>query len=369
MPRKSSGDDQLAKRVTATAKRLVRKRIQNATSESEAVQITEDTVHEVFDEAWTAIARSGPASADAIDARMASLLRRQRRGQRGFQRRLRALWQEGLDRLEVLIGYYREIGEHFFRDGVARGVAHTALFRAQIELHARGARVGSEILTLVQAGFADGAHARWRTLYEISVVCRFLAMHGEDIATRYLQHQTVRGAKAARAFNQHASAIGWDPAPVEVLESLARQAQPLLDRHGKAFETDYGWAAPVLAPRSLTFRSLTEAVGWGHWAPFYTWASGGVHAGADGLRPMGADGHGRDYVLVGASNRGLMDAAQFTALTLAQLLRSLNMPERRMDHETHIVTFDALTSRCQDALRASHLDVETGSARGAPNDS
>lgn len=40
-----------------------------------------------------------------------------------------------------------------------------------------------------------------------------------------------------------------------------------------------------------------------------------------------------------------------------------------MDYETLVVTFDAFVTRCQDALPASHCDVEARSARGAPNDS
>ena len=37
-------------------------------------------------------------------------------------------------------------------------------------LQARGCEIGFEVFTLLKNGFPDGAHARWRSLYEISVI-------------------------------------------------------------------------------------------------------------------------------------------------------------------------------------------------------
>ena len=52
-------------------------------------------------------------------------------------------------------------------------------------LHGRALQIYKEILCLNQNGFADGAFARWRSLYELSVVACFINKYGEPIAQAY----------------------------------------------------------------------------------------------------------------------------------------------------------------------------------------
>lgn len=52
-------------------------------------------------------------------------------------------------------------------------------------LHGRALQIYKEILCLNQNGFADGAFARWRSLYELSVVACFINKYGESIAQAY----------------------------------------------------------------------------------------------------------------------------------------------------------------------------------------
>jgi hypothetical protein len=363
MPRRKSGEDMFARLVAKEATKLARESTREPNSSEEAERVVQETVRDFVAAVRSGIAASGDDSADAMDLKTRSLLRRARAGRQGFERRLRSIWKDGFDRLEVLIGFYTEIGEHFLRDGMALGQKDTARFRALVELHARGARVAREIFCLMQAGFGDGAFARWRTLYELSVVTRFIAKHGEDVASRYLQHIAIRSAKAARQFNEHATAIGWERESAHVVAQLASRSQDVADRFGDDFGNEYGWASKVLGNRKPNFAVLARDIGWDHWRPFYSWASGGVHAGPDGLLPMGAKGHGSDYLLVGASNAGLADPGQFTALALAQILRSLNLQGQRMDYESFIVTIDALVVRCQAALIAANREVEARSTR------
>lgn len=61
-------------------------------------------------------------------------------------------------------------------------------------IHGRALQIYKEILCLNQNGFADGAFARWRSLYELSVVACFINKHGESIAQAYTNSLDSNGS-------------------------------------------------------------------------------------------------------------------------------------------------------------------------------
>lgn len=54
-------------------------------------------------------------------------------------------------------------------------------------IHGRALQMYSEIVCLVQNGFADGAYARWRSLYELSIIASFIGKYGEQVAEDYIK--------------------------------------------------------------------------------------------------------------------------------------------------------------------------------------
>lgn len=61
-------------------------------------------------------------------------------------------------------------------------------------IHGRALQIYREILCLNQNGFADGAFARWRSLYELSVVACFINKYGESVAQAYANSVDSNGA-------------------------------------------------------------------------------------------------------------------------------------------------------------------------------
>lgn len=53
------------------------------------------------------------------------------------------------------------------------------------ELYGRACQQYLEIIHLVKGGFADGAYARWRSLFELSVISEFIREHDEKVAKTY----------------------------------------------------------------------------------------------------------------------------------------------------------------------------------------
>ena len=69
------------------------------------------------------------------------------------------------------------------------------MFEVLLRLHARGIQISKEILVLFRNGYADGAFARWRTLYELSIVGLFISKHGNQIAKQYKDYASVETFK------------------------------------------------------------------------------------------------------------------------------------------------------------------------------
>ncbi len=70
---------------------------------------------------------------------------------------------------------------------------------ASLKLRARVCRTGAEIVTLLEAGHADGAFARWRSLYELMVVLALSMDRGNAVADAFLDHDVVASHRTASA--------------------------------------------------------------------------------------------------------------------------------------------------------------------------
>jgi len=98
-------------------------------------------------------------------------IKERRKIQKGFEKRLAKRWKKPIELLEMFSIAAYEAGEEFnneYREDASRNEDY--VFAVLVKMHARACQIGLEILTLLKSGFADGAHARWRTLHEIVVI-------------------------------------------------------------------------------------------------------------------------------------------------------------------------------------------------------
>lgn len=200
---------------------------------------------------------------------------------------VRSIYGPGLDLCERVLKITSETGadyasEHLKPDGgpvTPWVMAH---------LLARACRVAEEGLALLKAGFGPGASSRWRSLYEIAVVATFIGQHGDETATRYVDHLWVQ---RWRILEDAADAGTLDPADQSHLDAAKCEVDRLVTQHGDEFKHDYGWAAFALpAAAHHGFRALADATNFAHVRPDYrqSWAS--VHASASWvLEPPDSD--------------------------------------------------------------------------------
>lgn len=172
------------------------------------------------------------------DARKA--LRDRRKQQRRFEKNLYHRWQNGLDRLEMLIMIAQEAGGTFLEDVRRRhedantesASQELVLLDALVRIHVRSCRTACEILCLLKGGFADGANARWRTLHENAVIAMFILEHGGDVAERYLNHSAVERYRGARQYQEHCKALGQEPISRPDFDELTKEYQDLIAKYG-----------------------------------------------------------------------------------------------------------------------------------------
>ena len=288
----------------------------------------------------------------------------------GFQRRLNQRWAMPLDLLELFIALATEAGSNFnsnfHRDAV---VTHDWTFEALTGLHARACQIASEVLVLLRHGYADGAHARWRTIHEIAIVSSIIRKYGSGLAERYLLHDTVQRYRLACAHQDYNERIGDDPVPADQIESLKAERDELVERFGSPFKRDHGWAAEAIRNRRPTIRDLEEHAGIDHMRLYYRMASDNVHANSHASLyrlGLGLDQFGGDTLLAGPSNMGLADPGHSTAISLGQVTRSLigMRPDMCSSLMSSIVI--KLQHRVGDEFLKVHRELEAsaGSAAG-----
>lgn len=80
-------------------------------------------------------------------------------------------------------------------------------FEALRHIHGRVCQIFLEVLCLMRNGFADGAYARWRTMYELCCFAEFIKIADETTAKAYIEQtdtaeQNPIWAKKAPCFSQ-----------------------------------------------------------------------------------------------------------------------------------------------------------------------
>lgn len=126
------------------------------------------------------------------------------------------IWGKGFVASEAMYIVSLELAQTFndYVAGLPQKDISDKQFRyvALCAIHGRACQQFLEILHLLKNGFADAAYARWRSIYELSVIAEFISKNGEDVAKAYCEAANTDDdyhdwAKAASFFasNKHVS--------------------------------------------------------------------------------------------------------------------------------------------------------------------
>ena len=289
-------------------------------------------------------------------------LKKLRSDRKGFEKRLSKRWKYPLDLLDLSIALSVEAGTEFnqkFRnDAVASG---DAVFEVLTRLHAKGCQVSGEVLALLHSGYADGAHARWRSLHEMAVVASFIEEQGQELAERYLLHETIQQYKLAYQLQQYYCRLGHEPPSKENFAQLKIQRDELIVRFGEAFKEDYGWASLAIGKNRPRISDIEQQVQLDHMRPYYRMASNNVHPNSHGtyFRLGLHSSQQRGILLAGPSNLGLADPGHSTAISLMQLTTTLLATKSLLDCVVTMRLLSELTDEVGEAFLIVHQELES----------
>jgi hypothetical protein len=241
----------------------------------------------------------------------------------GFEQNLYQRWGCAFDLFEMVRTCCLELGEAFYMEHKSSATADPKL-RALTLIHARACLVASEVQALLRTGHAAGAQARWRTLHELAVVALLIGSHDPDTAERFLNHRAVERYKDVICYQRHCEALGYERFSQESEDAMKREHDELVERYGRLYRKDWGWAQSLFPPRhEPKFDHLENLAGLARFRPWYRLGNHAVHGGATGAAHISElYGHG-NVMLAGPSNAELADPGAGALDSLYQVTTAL----------------------------------------------
>ncbi|NQT63986.1 MAG: hypothetical protein HQ556_13580 [Candidatus Marinimicrobia bacterium] len=245
-----------------------------------------------------------------------------RRNIKKFKKRLHRGWGVAIDQLEAFIGLNLEYGvvvSESYRSSHEENTKYEVFLR----LHARSCQVAYEVLELIKGGFANGALARWRTIYEISVLIRFLTDKPVELTQRYLDYGIVENHREILEFQKNHKKLGLKAISAEEIKESRDDFEALKKKYDNDFVKPYGWTGAYLSDKKRRFSGMEETVEFKHLRSIFKMANNSIHSGSMGfLRVLGTYNQG-EVMLAGPSDYGFSDPGQYTAFSLFQVSMTL----------------------------------------------
>lgn len=233
-----------------------------------------------------------------------------------FKSRLEFRWYKAFDLLGILIGCSLELIQEINDVDIKGDSTLYLLFK---RLHARSIRIAKEILILIQNGYADGALARWRSLFEICTTVMFIDKYGAKSAQMYNEYQHIEKYNEMVEYNKRCTELGFEPISNSEVDEMIRKKEELESKYTIRFGYSYGWTCNVFDTGKLTFNRIVDDIGFELWKPYYKMACNSVHAGPKALFYNIGLSERQDILLVGPTNIGFVDPAQLTSISLVQI--------------------------------------------------
>lgn len=309
----------------------------NKANKSISIEMTSDEVDAICKEIDSFIKKSEDVLLKGMEAAAKVLVRQLLKDhneqqiyydieQYGFRKSLEIYWGKGLSLLRAMLFMAHEVyvveAESLAKSKAKKGVI---LREALIGIQARTLRTSTAVLVLLENGLADDAYARWRTLYELSVVAAFISTHGEEAAERYLEHECVSLKK--RMDNE----LSWNFKGISKKQQreINEAYDDVVRKHGKDFANHYGWANIFLSNNpNPKFVNLEKSVIGKPIVPPYKESSFQVHGGRAGLLGLSSLD---DTEITGYSNAGLHIPLMHTSLALMKTTNLLLYHSPRRD--------------------------------------
>ncbi|MCG9738468.1 DUF5677 domain-containing protein [Shewanella insulae] len=263
-------------------------------------------------------------------------------------------WKDGFQKLDMLRQISIEAGMEFQKHFLSIPEYETdPLLGVLMRQHANACRIAGEVILLLKGGYPDGALARWRSLFEISVTCLVINKYGRDAAKDYIRHGRVKAVEGMEEYQKTAKEMNLQPYDENEISAAIALKEEMSEG-----ETHFHWARKYAGASKL--EKLRENVGLGKWSHNYKLASRNVHADYSEMLSLFAMSEAKqDMLLVGQSNSGMVEPAHMTAITLAQITSAFLTAHIHEDNDldyTNSTLFLMLIKHYVDAVGESFLE-------------
>lgn len=269
-----------------TLNELLEEELEKAESQEKAEEIIkkfeELDLESIYGKLQTTMARD---IANFMREKMYEEIIRFRAEEQEFLARLEQKWNKAfvtseamyimvLESVESYLEYVNQLDEETLKE-------HYYTFTAMQHIHGRALQEFLEITTLMKNGFADGAYARWRSMYELTMIASFIRKFGESVAEAFIQSSKT--------------------------------------------DDRYEWArASNLFPQQkkyITFNDIQKNcdIDSGIWRYQYDLANKTVHASPQGTFARMGNMGTHELIPVGRSDFGLTTPAEYSAISLFQI--------------------------------------------------
>lgn len=275
-------EDFVHKLFKTAMKETIQEKIENGASEE---QMKELESQENCNKTYKALVEQiSDDSVNTIESIMYEKVTKERAFTDEFLARQDQKWGEAFIASDALYICIIESAESY-RDYVIEtyGQEVSYLYHALSNIHGRALQIYAEIMCLNKNGYADGAYARWRSLYELSVIAAFISKNGEKVAEAFVKSADTNDrnewARAAACFENSRK-------------------------------------------RRIPFSDIRDESGLGteEWNKEYAFVNKLVHASSQGtMYRMGADTS--KVIPVGRSDIGMAISAIHSAMSLVQITK------------------------------------------------
>ncbi|TQM90152.1 DUF5677 domain-containing protein [Roseinatronobacter monicus] len=276
-----------------------------------------------------------------------------------FRARCYDRWREPMDLLRMLWITAQEIGEAHAHEGP--NGSDPLVFDTLAHLHPKALLITSEIMCLLEGGFADGALARWRSLHETVVTAMFIAKHGHEVARDYRSSIWFENHKAAVALNSVAERANMQPFTDEAFAEIEAMRDKAEVHIGRRLNGEWDWASSVFAHDRIKFIDIERNIGLDHWRPRYKWASQHVHSCFRHPGALLGMVEAEEVVFqIGPSNSGFIDPLHMTAVSLSQMTAAFLLHgDPNLDRLIYVKIIQTLASDIGEAaVRAEKESLE-----------
>jgi len=179
-----------------------------------------------------------------------------------FLSRLEFRWYKAFDLMEMMVGCCLEIVQGLDDTNITTEKEKYILLK---RFHARSIRITKEIITLMRNGYADGAMARWRSLFEICVLALFISENDNELAIMYQDYLGIENYNESTEYQKRCESLNIEKIPDDEMERIISTRNSLEKKYSKRFTKQYGWACKVFNNDDITFNKILNSINFEVW--------------------------------------------------------------------------------------------------------